>query len=194
MTKAFRRTRGGGITATFHPSEGDLLRSLVTQLLDLLGAGPQAAERPAPRDPLAAAVGFDTTSVRPDDPVLLRLFPDAYRADEGAAGEFRRFTERGLRDRKVGAALGMLASLDTGTAERPDKLEVLLDREAAGAWLHTLTDLRLALGTRLGVDQDDEARWRSLPPDDPSAYVHDVYEWLGWLQETLVQALSRRST
>jgi hypothetical protein len=191
MSRAFRRVRGGRYAGAFHPAEADLLRSLVTQLLDLLDD--RAADGgDAPVDPLAAAVGIDASAERPRDPVLLRLFPDAYPEDAGAAEDFRRFTERGLREGKVTSARAVLASLDAGTADRPDRLDLSLDGDGARAWLRTLTDLRLALGTRLGVEQDDEARWAALPPDDPLAYVHDVYEWLGWLQETLVRALSKR--
>ncbi len=188
MSKPFRRARGGRYAATLHPAEADLLRSLVAQLVDLLDAGSGGAET----DPLAAAVGIDASAERPQDPVLLRLFPDAYAEDAGAAEDFRRFTERSLREGKLGSAHAVLASLDAGVAPRPDRLELALDAPAARAWLRTLTDLRLALGTRLGVEQDDEARWAGLAPDDPQAYVHDVYEWLGWLQETLVRALSKR--
>ena len=41
------------------------------------------------------------------------------------------------------------------------------------------------------VEEDDEDYWESLPDDDPRSHVHDIYDWLGFLQETLVHALSR---
>ena len=47
----------------------------------------------------------------------------------------------------------------------------------------------LALATRLGVEEGDEEYWYSLPDDDPRAQVHDVYDWLAFLQETLVHAV-----
>ena len=50
--------------------------------------------------------------------------------------------------------------------------------------------VRLALATRLGVEEGDEDFWMSLPDEDPRTHVHDIYEWVGYLQETLVQALS----
>ena len=68
-------------------------------------------------------------------------------------------------------------------------VEVELDAEAAQAWLRALTDIRLALATRLGVEQDDEQRWSALSDDDPEAYVHDIYDWLGYVQETLIHAV-----
>ena len=143
-------------------------------------------------------VGIDPDAERPDDPALARLFPDAYADDDEAADEFRRFTERGLREAKAGAAATVLASLTAAGPVEPDepsdpgreKVRLTLDPDEAQAWLRTLTDLRLALGTRLGVEEGDEERWEELPDDDPRRQVHDVYDWLGWVQETLVRALA----
>jgi hypothetical protein len=94
----------------------------------------------------------------------------------------------------------VLASLATAEGARHDdgghevdqgeKIKVELDGEEATAWLRTLTDLRLALGTRLGVEEGDEDHWTALPAGDPRRQVHDVYDWLGWVQETLVRAIS----
>jgi hypothetical protein len=56
-------------------------------------------------------------------------------------------------------------------------------------WLKSFTDLRLALATRLEVVEGDEDYWAALPDDDPRAQAHDIYEWIGALQETLVEAL-----
>ena len=42
------------------------------------GAARRARARGAPEDPLATLVGIDPTAVRPADPALARLFPDAY--------------------------------------------------------------------------------------------------------------------
>ena len=57
------------------------------------------------------------------------------------------------------------------------------------AWLRCLTDIRLAIGTRLEVAEGDDDRWDALPDDDPGKAMHDVYEWLGYVQETLVRSL-----
>ena len=56
--------------------------------------------------------------------------------------------------------------------------------------MRALTDLRLALGTRLEVEEGDEEYWYSLPDDDPRGQAHHIYEWLGYLQETLVHAVT----
>jgi hypothetical protein len=57
--------------------------------------------------------------------------------------------------------------------------------------MRSFPDNRLALATRLGVEEGDEDYWRRLPDDDPRTHVHDIYEWVGYLQETLVAALAR---
>ena len=69
-------------------------------------------------------------------------------------------------------------------------IDVELDRPTAETWMRSFTDLRLALATRLGVEQDDDAYWESLPDEDPRAQAHDIYDWVGYLQETLVRALA----
>ncbi|NED96182.1 DUF2017 domain-containing protein [Phytoactinopolyspora alkaliphila] len=194
MSTAFRRTRGGGVTASFHTAEVELLRSLVGQLLELVRDESEAKQED---EGWAVALGLaDDEPVRPTDPVLLRLFPDGYQEDGEAAADFRKFTERGLREAKAGTAATVLASLataegvDPGERKSRDKIRVELDAAEADAWLRTLTDLRLALGTRLGVSEGDEDVWAALPEDDPRRHIHDVYDWLGWLQETLVRTLS----
>ena len=60
----------------------------------------------------------------------------------------------------------------------------------AHAWMRSFTDIRLALATRLGIEEGDESYWDMLPEEDPRTHVHDIYEWVGYLQETLVQSLS----
>ncbi|MGH8773747.1 MAG: DUF2017 domain-containing protein [Jiangellaceae bacterium] len=186
------------MSATFHQVETELLRSLVGQLLELVRDQPSERDPRQAGDPLAAAFGLGDDPSRPTDPVVLRLFPDAYRGDTEAADEFRRFTERGLRENKAAAAAAVLASLATAGPVEPgeqsnegrEKVRLHLDADEAQAWLRTLTDLRLALGTRLGVEEGDQGHWDTLPDDDPRRQVHDVYDWLGWVQETLVRALS----
>lgn len=189
MGTAFRRRRDGTLTAALHTAEIDLLRSLVSQLLELLADGePSVTESPDPLDQV-----LDLASPEPPaDPVLRRLFPDGY-ADQTSAGDFRRYTEKGLRDIKRRNALVVLSDLESAEPARRDsdpKFVVRVDDRDADAWMRALTDLRLALGTRLGVEQDVEPDWAE-DPDDPRRYVLGVYDWLGWLQETLVHAVMR---
>ena len=188
-----RHRRTGHVIATFTGFEADLLRSLASQLVELLH---HEAAVPDDRDPLEALMDFTGPTTEPEDPVLARLFPTAYVDDEEAAAEFRRFTEGTLREGKARAAGTIIDTLEE--AGLPDELredglviDVEMDEPTAQTWMRSFTDLRLALATRLGIEEGDEDYWYALPDDDPRSQAHDIYEWVGYLQETLVGALSR---
>jgi hypothetical protein len=191
----FRRTPRG-VSARFTAAQAGILRNLVAQVAELVG-GPGSAEEPAaggqegpaeaadgglPAD-FAAILATDGPPAPPEDPVLARLLPDAYGDDPEAAGEFRRYTESGLRSGKVAAARTVLATLPAAGGR------VRLSAGDAEAWLRSLNDVRLALGVVLGITEDYEREFASLDPGDPrEAYLH-VYDFLTFLQETLVRAL-----
>jgi Domain of unknown function (DUF2017) len=189
----FRPTRGGGARAWLAATEASLLRNLVGQVMTLIG--PENAETPpgsrveagdeiAALEALLHASPADETPAAPQDPVLARLLPDAYRDDPEAASEFRRYTEPALRSAKQQVAQQMLDTLpDAGG-------RIQLTKEQAMAWLKALNDVRLALGIRLGVTEDFEEQWGRLSQDDPQWAAFEVYAWLGAVQESLVQALA----
>lgn len=192
MSGFTRHRRSGRIIADFTGFEAELLRSLASQLVELLRN--EAAVPDDDRDPFEALMDFSGPVNEPEDPVLARLFPTAYTDDEEAAAEFRRFTEGNLRDGKARAAITIIDALEeAGLPRQLDQdglhFDVELDEPTAEVWMRSFTDLRLALATRLGVEEGDEARWHAMPDDDPEAQAHDIYEWVGYLQETLVQAL-----
>jgi len=193
MADGFHRRRKGGAVATFSGFEADLMRSLASQIIELLRN--EAAVPTTEVDPLEAMLDFSGPTTVPDDPVLARLFPQAYRDDEEAAGEFRRFTETDLRNGKAANAAAVIDTLEE--AGLPSELEedglvidVELDHEQALVWMKAITDMRLALASRLGIEDGDEDFWEALPEDDPRAHVHDIYDWLAYLQETLVHAVA----
>lgn len=64
-----------------------------------------------------------------------------------------------------------------------------IDHQGANAWLGAMNDIRLALGVRLKVQSNSYEELEILVPDDPMRGVYAVYSWLGWLQESLIQAL-----
>ncbi|HET9899422.1 MAG TPA: DUF2017 domain-containing protein [Streptosporangiaceae bacterium] len=185
----FRRT-GDGVTARFARPEAAIIRDLVEQVVELVepdlpsdrgsgGTGDPEA------DELAAMVGMsDGDFELPDDPVLARLLPDAYREDPDAAQEFRRFTESGLRSAKVECAQTLLDTLPA------DGGRVRLNSDQAEAWLRSLNDVRLALGVRLGVTDDFDALDEDVEPEDPRFAYVQVYQWLAYIQGSLVAALS----
>ena len=188
-----RHRRSGALIATFSGFEADLLRSLASQIVELLRN--EAAVPADTQDPFEAMLDFSGPTSEPDDPVLKRLFPSAYADDEEAAAEFRRFTEGTLRDGKANTAIAVIDGLEE--AGLPPQLtddglviDVELDEATAETWLRAFTDIRLAIATRLDIEEGDEHFWHSLPDDDPRAQAHDIYEWVGWLQETLVAALT----
>jgi hypothetical protein len=193
VTGFARHRKSRLVIANFSGFEADLLRSLASQLVELL-----RNERAVPShlgDPLEALFDFSGPTEEPDDPVLARLFPTAYPDDPEAAGDFRRFTEGTLRDGKADAAVTVIdgleeAGLPPELSEDGLVIDVELDEPTAETWMRSFTDIRLALATRLEVEEGDEEYWHDLPEDDPRGQAHDIYVWLGYLQETLVDALS----
>ena len=190
--KKFSRRRGV-LTTALSPYEVELLTSLVRQVVELVSDGePEGFATPDPSadafEALTAGLQADPDAPEvPEDPVLRRLFPNAYPHDADASSDFRRFTERGLRTTKVTDATVVLEDLsatDGGGVDlrvRPDHVE---------AWLRTLTGVRLAVATRLGVTDGESAdRLLQLDESDPRSYMVSVYDWLGFAQETMVGAL-----
>jgi hypothetical protein len=165
--KPFRRQRGGALHAVFSREEAEVVAALAAET----GALVESAR---------------TGTADPDDPAVRRLLPDAYRDDTAASAEFRRFTADGLAERKAVNARLVVESLARGSG---DRVEVWLDDPGAAAWLRTLTDIRLAIAARLGIAHDGDL---GKIVDDESAYCRAVYDWLAYVQETLVMALHRR--
>jgi Domain of unknown function (DUF2017) len=203
------RATSGGVTARFARPEAIILRDLVAQIAELVGgtgqAGPgqarpdgQAAGRaehapgtgkdlPVPdADELAEMVGLGQPAQAaepPDDPILARLLPSGYADDADAAREFRRFTEAGLRSGKVEAARTVLATMPAEGGR------VRLSTEQAEIWLRALNDVRLALGVLLGVSDDFDGLDDNVPATDPRFAYFEVYQWLAYIQESLLRAL-----
>jgi hypothetical protein len=147
--------------AVFEPEEAHLLVMLAGQIAEIVASRDSDDSQP--------------------DPAVLRLLPDAYPEDPEASAEFRRFTADGLASRKVANASRMTESLAIA-AEATSTTEVLLDDQTAQAWLRTLTDIRLTLAVRLGIEKDEDAG-----SGDPE--LVELYDWLGFVQATLVEAL-----
>ena len=178
-------------------------------------------------DPAALAVRLRLDPLpAPDDPAVHRLLPDASRDDAEVAAEFRRLTEDDLRQQKIDRlavlfdaltvdALGHGAAADEPGAGRDDVEQparrrrrsrgrheavavVRVRRDRAPALAATLTDVRLVLGERLGVaDEETSERLehevvRGRPSDAAAQarqYLGSVFLALGWWQETLMACL-----
>lgn len=183
MALRFRR-RGSEVEITLGGGEADLLTAMLGDL-DALLAGLGALDDQgtgSEQDPIAAMVGIGTSTAPPSDPALARLFPDGYSEDDQSSADFRRYTQTGLRDSRRARVAVVLETLTPGRAR--------LTTRQAEAWLGVLNDLRLVLGERLGVTEDLAEQIEALDEDDPSRPALTVYEWLGWVQESLVATLT----
>jgi hypothetical protein len=152
------------------PVEVQALADLLTELIDSLDADPA-----------------------PGDAVHDRLYPAAY-ADRESEEGFREMTETSLRTDRITRAQECLAELveapsrSSGLARRV-RQEIELSDAEADRWMRVLNDLRLVIGTRLGVTEEDETL-DSLDPDDPQALSYVMYGWLTAMQDTLVRVLA----
>ncbi|MEU8027380.1 DUF2017 domain-containing protein [Streptomyces sp. NPDC049099] len=199
MPGHFEPLPGGGAAVALDDVEISIIRSLAVQLLELIGPGPGAD---APKDPLAELFA-EGPSEPPADPVLRRLFPDAYSDPEEAPGspaeaeerrshsaEFRRYTENDLRAGKRENALAVIRALNALAPVDEGGAVLKLTPEESRQWLGALNDLRLAIGARLEItDEDDTDLLYGLPDEDPRKPMVMAYLWLGGLQETLVATL-----
>ncbi|MFE2724595.1 DUF2017 domain-containing protein [Kitasatospora sp. NPDC059327] len=191
MAGLFESAGGGSAAIALDELEASILRSLEVQMLELIGPGPGGD---AGGDPLAALFA-EGPSEAPADPALARLFPDAYgdpeKPDDAetreAAREFRRYTELDLRARKREDALQVVRALDGLGGEGG-----VLKLAAADClrWLGALNDLRLTLGVRLEVAEEDEQGLYDLPDTDERKPLVMAYLWLGALQESLLEAIA----
>lgn len=184
-----RKNSLGGvkIRSEMDAREASVLRSLVSSVLSLLEDRAAAA----PQDDLAELTGLRTgNSDAPTDAALARLLPNFYRADADSSGTeaqganingaLRSLHEPEIIDAKLTAGSVILQTVPVEGGK------VSLTPEQADAWLAGLNDVRLALGTTIGIDADTPDE---LEPDDPRAPHLDVYHWLTWMQDSLVQVL-----
>ena len=155
------RVHGGDAEAVLHLEEHEaaLLRELAGETRILLEAA-------VPRT----------------DPVIARLFPDAY-DDAELAESYHEMIGDELRREKVRALDEVSESLGpAGDAS------ITLSDDLTTAWLAWLTDVRLAVGTRLGVTE--ETMGADIDPDSPEAPAYEVLHWLGWIQESIIERLA----
>jgi hypothetical protein len=145
----------GGGRLLLDDAETDLIRRMAGELRALL-------------------TGLDTA----DDPVLDRLFPAAYE-DPAEEASFQALIGDDLVQQKLEALDAVSKSLGT------DGSDVELHGELLHTWLACLTDLRLAIGTRLEVDE--ETMGADIDMGDPNARSLAVLHWLGWIQEGILK-------
>jgi hypothetical protein len=111
------------------------------------------------------------------DPAVARLNPSACLDDAEIDAEYRQLMGSQLND-------GRLQALDVleGSVDAPH-----LDEAQALAWMRAINDVRLLLGTRLDVTEDQTDR--QVGPEDPRAGAFALYDYLSLLTQELVEAL-----
>jgi Domain of unknown function (DUF2017) len=106
-----------------------------------------------------------------DEPALRRLFPPAYIDDPKKEAEYRRLVGDDLLEGRRAALDTMAATVDA----------TVLDEQQITAWLSSLNDIRLVLGTQLDIGEEDQ------PVDSP---IHQVYYYLTMLEDAVISALA----
>ena len=194
MSGFTRHRRSGRVIATFTGFEADLLRSLASQLVELLRNEEAVPQRDA--GPARGAGGLRRADRRrPTTRCSPGCSPRRTPTTRRRPAEFRRYTEGGLRDGKAAAACAVIDTLEEAGLPpelTEDGLMIDVELDAAGRG-----DLAARPSPTCGSRWPPGSRSRtatrttgtSLPDDDPRAQAHDIYEWVGYLQETLVRAL-----
>jgi Domain of unknown function (DUF2017) len=178
------RLPDGAILLRMTPNERAILRALVDDLRVIVGdetptPGLWEADDPPPAaGPDADGDGDAASDRAPVDPVIARLYPDVRPDDAAWSAAFRDLVRGDLDDARREHIAAVEASLDARTIDDTD----------AEAWLHVLNDLRLVLGTRLGVVEDDDDG--SFDPEDPDAAAKVVYAYTGFLEAQFIDVLA----
>lgn len=120
---------------------------------------------------LAKLTGISSVGPKPSDPAVRRLLPDASRSDDAVAAEFRRLTQNDLAREKAERLEAFADLLEPPVSEEdpePEKAPwqtlgrhgapppVRVSRESAEAVAGALTDMRLVIAQRLGLESDDD--------------------------------------
>jgi hypothetical protein len=135
----------------------------------------------APERELLAALAAQMRAMltdAPNDPALARLFPAAYLDDEEAESFYRQMAHDGLMSRRLAACDALELASESASLSEAETM----------AFMGGVNDLRLVLGTRLQVTEDDDPE--DIAPDDPSAGLMSAYHYLGWLLELTIDALA----
>ena len=213
------RGAGRGATARFAAGEAAIIRSLVSQVAELVGGGAELAEtgsgdaspgdsaRPGLAD---EAPGADRDGADRDGPAGDRAAADDLAAQLGLTDDSKLPADPILarllpdayaddpqasgefrRYTELSLRSGKVAAAQTVLATLPAHGgRVRLSEPEAQAWLRALNDVRLSLGVILSVTDDFEDQLAGMPEDDPRAAYVGVYQWLAALQDSLVGALS----
>lgn len=113
-----------------------------------------------------------------DDPDLRRLFPTAYPHDAEKDAGYQILARSELEAARRAAV---------ATVRRTATSETLTEEELTD-WMALTNDLRLVIGTKLDVSEDETHE--DLDPNDPRTPMVQIYHVLGAVLYEIVQALS----
>lgn len=114
-----------------------------------------------------------------DDPRVRRLFPTAYHDNPEFDAEYQGF----MRDELTQSRRTSIETVRSVLmADEP------MTESQLYSFMTVLNSLRLVLGTLLDVDEVDDLDL--IPEDSPAFGQAQLYEYLGWLLEWTVSALS----
>ena len=132
--------------------------------------------------------------VNPTDPIAVinnEVITRQQLADECVARKGKEILDTMINRRIIDQAL-RATKQEVTAAEIDQEIDSVARRFGIGreAWLRTLTSVRLAVATRLGItDAESADELDQLDGSDPRSYMVSVYDWLGFAQETMVGAL-----
>ena len=107
------------------------------------------------------------------DPDLRRLYPTPYADDAERDTEYAELVHDDLLQTRLDAIERLVESAT----------ESSIDDEQLAAWMQVLNGLRLLLGTRLDVSEEDQ-----FDPEAPDAPSRALITWLGFLLEEAVES------
>lgn len=177
-------TRGDDVVLKLEDNERSLMLTVFTDLAALLAEDTEGDDDRPESENWEARLGL-VDRPRPEDPALLRLFPDVDPDDEERSAEFRRLTEFDLKQAKAHNVRIILVGLSRGNS-------ITLNHDELLAWMKGLNDLRLVLSVRLGIDTE-EAQEEKYAHRDELGESEDLtltlYDFLTWIQDRLTTTL-----
>jgi hypothetical protein len=116
---------------------------------------------------------FRSVLAADDDPDLRRLYPTAYADDAERDADYAGLVHDDLLSTRLDAVDSLIGS---AAAES-------IDDEELAAWMQVLNGLRLLLGTRLDICEEDE-----FDPEAADAPTRALLAWLGFVLEEAVES------
>jgi hypothetical protein len=184
--RAFRAV-GDLYVAGLDRTEREVFATVVADVAELLGAPRFEQLRPVDDDtgsPPVVRMSIESVAA-PDDPAVRRLLPDASRDDDAVAAEFRRLTDADLRATKIERLRDVWTALTGPQQPVPgagldDDDDFPVTRDRAQALAASLTDVRLVLAERLGLETEEDADRLYESLEEQAAAADERDERAGW--------------